>query len=78
MDDVEEWSRIEKELAIMSAGGETGRRLLIKRWLGCIISDEMDLARHLQEDVLPELPDADRQIAALVLTEVTAALTEGA
>lgn len=70
----DEWRQIEKELAIMTAGGERGRRLLIKRWLGCMISGEIDLALHLQRDVLGGLPEDDKKIGELIITEVSAAI----
>ena len=69
-----EWRQIERELTVMTAGGEKGRRLLIKRWLGCIISNEIDLARHLQHDVLSALPEADRKVAEFIIEEVSAAI----
>jgi hypothetical protein len=62
------------QLAQIIAGGEHGRRLLIRSWYNAMQDKDYGHADLLENQVLAKLPDEDRQIAELVMNEFTAAM----
>jgi hypothetical protein len=62
------------QLAQIIAGGEHGRRLLIRSWYNAMQAKDYGYADSLENQVLAQLPDEDRHIAALVMNEFTEAM----